>query len=38
MYGAWFPVIALTAADFARLDTGDRLRVALDGRISSSGP
>jgi predicted aconitase with swiveling domain len=33
MYGKSFPVIALEAADFARLRTGDRLAVERDGTI-----
>jgi predicted aconitase with swiveling domain len=36
MYGKSFPVIALDAADFAILRTGEHLSVALDGRISRS--
>jgi predicted aconitase with swiveling domain len=34
MYGKSFPVIALEAADFARLKTGDRLSIDFSGRIS----
>jgi predicted aconitase with swiveling domain len=33
MYGKPFPVIALEAADFARLATGDRLAIDLSGVI-----
>jgi predicted aconitase with swiveling domain len=36
MYGKSFPVIALDAADFATLRTGEHLSVALDGSISRS--
>ena len=34
MYGKSFPVIALDAADFGTLRTGEHLSVALDGTIS----
>jgi cis-L-3-hydroxyproline dehydratase len=37
MYGKSFPVIALEAADFASLRTGDRLTISSDGRIAVSG-
>jgi predicted aconitase with swiveling domain len=33
MYGKSFPVVALDAADFARLRTGDRLVIHRDGTI-----
>jgi predicted aconitase with swiveling domain len=33
MYGKPFPVIALDAADFARLTTGDRLAIDVSGAI-----
>jgi predicted aconitase with swiveling domain len=36
MYGKSFPVIALDPGDFARLRTGDRLSIALDGVISQT--
>jgi predicted aconitase with swiveling domain len=35
MYGRRFPVVALEAADFARLVTGERLSVTSSGSISS---
>ena len=36
MYGKSFPVVALTADDFARLRSGERLRVERDGTIRYS--
>jgi predicted aconitase with swiveling domain len=33
MYGKSFPVISLTAADFASLGTGERLRIELSGTV-----
>ena len=36
MYGKPFPVIALEAEDFAKLQTGQRLAVHGDGRITVS--
>jgi len=33
MYGKSFPVVALEAADFARLETGMRLRVEASGTV-----
>jgi len=33
MYGKPFPVIGLTAEDFASLETGDRLVISRDGSI-----
>ena len=36
MYGKSFPVIALDAADFASLATGDQVTVDRDGRVSVS--
>ena len=34
MYGKSFPVVALEAADFGRLKTGDHLRIDSSGTIS----
>jgi cis-L-3-hydroxyproline dehydratase len=36
MYGKSFPVVALDAADFARLKTGDRLMVDASGAVTLS--
>ena len=33
MYGKSFPVVALEAADFASLRSGEKLRIALDGSV-----
>lgn len=33
MYGVILPVVAVTPEDFARLHTGDSLRISEDGRI-----
>jgi len=38
MYGKPFPVIALDAADFASLRTGERLSIAPDGRVGRESP
>ena len=35
MYGRTFPVVALTAADYSQLRTGQRLRVSRDGRVTT---
>ena len=38
MYGQPVPLIALSAADFAQLHTGDQLTVDEDGQITQSTP
>ena len=38
MYGKPIPVVALSAADFARLHTGQRIDVSADGAVEISRP